>query len=523
MKLRIGFLVGGVIGQKGHILKTKSKRVSGQEDPRVSKKLKSEDALHANEDWNSLNGKSASKMGIGIVSKSLSFPSPKDAKIASHEVEGLTKKFKFNEKLSSNEGSKENSSKKRIEEEMRSGPCKEKKAKISKTEEMATFKRKMDDEIVERDRGISCAHKIMETMKRPIVDTDQKNQCHGFVESENHMNCLESKRAHYDVHTCTAANSSSSKVSSSCKNKSIFHDVDGSPVESVSSSPLRILNTRGSDAYESQKRCSNEEGFDGVDQSFTPNIGKPSSFAQNGSSKDYQDTTLEAASTFKIKSKDKTQLQLSCGKEKDKYKENKTIIGNSLNQVKPSTGSLLRAKEKHKSSNSSIDKCKDKISNSVDSYRRKNNSRHDSDSDLREGNYRSSENKDAQGPSDFKLKKSQAPEILGPSERDPRSSKTNKSSQFEYSSKSPYEDKRLSKSDLLSNAMKNSVDNDAMHREDKGKLPEQPKNPIIQNAKHQNYSTASVLKEARDLKHTANRLKVCILTMIAFLFMVISG
>nr|XP_019710418.1 uncharacterized protein LOC105057514 isoform X2 [Elaeis guineensis] len=82
----------------------------------------------------------------------------------------------------------------------------------------------------------------------------------------------------------TAATSSSSKVSSSHKSKANFQETKGSPVESVSSSPLRVLNTEklfnktnsvvkddalnvGFSDLGSPKRCSDSEADGGSDHS----------------------------------------------------------------------------------------------------------------------------------------------------------------------------------------------------------------------------------------------------------------
>nr|KYP71330.1 hypothetical protein KK1_010585 [Cajanus cajan] len=95
------------------------------------------------------------------------------------------------------------------------------------------------------------------------------------------MEC--SKRDLGSVQASVAATSSSSKVSGSHKTKASFQEVKGSPVESVSSSPIRISNTDkftnkeiiGKDdshdiaVADSPRRCSDREDDGGSDRSGT--------------------------------------------------------------------------------------------------------------------------------------------------------------------------------------------------------------------------------------------------------------
>ncbi|XP_073148943.1 cysteine-tryptophan domain-containing zinc finger protein 3-like isoform X2 [Henckelia pumila] len=73
--------------------------------------------------------------------------------------------------------------------------------------------------------------------KGRTIDKKNNNQCLSNTLVED---CLKNDRGL--VHPSVAANSSSSKVSGSHKNKSKSQEVKGSPVESVSSSPLRPYN-----------------------------------------------------------------------------------------------------------------------------------------------------------------------------------------------------------------------------------------------------------------------------------------
>lgn len=99
-----------------------------------------------------------------------------------------------------------------------------------------------------------------------------------------------SKRDLGSVQVSVAATSSSSKVSGSHRTKASFHEVKGSPVESVSSSPLRILTTdkfsnreimgkyesHDTAAVDSPRRCSDREDDGASDRSET--VRKDKSF-----------------------------------------------------------------------------------------------------------------------------------------------------------------------------------------------------------------------------------------------------
>lgn len=110
-----------------------------------------------------------------------------------------------------------------------------------------------------------------------------------------------SKKDLGSVQVPMAATSSSSKVSGSQKTKSSFQEVKGSPVESVSSSPMRILNPdkltsvhrdlmgkdeaqdAGHFAIGSPRRCSDGEDDGGSDRSGTARRDKFSTLANHGS------------------------------------------------------------------------------------------------------------------------------------------------------------------------------------------------------------------------------------------------
>lgn len=79
--------------------------------------------------------------------------------------------------------------------------------------------------------------------KSSHMKNQQLGQDHGSTLSQRSLEGMDSlKRDLGSIHASLAATSSSSKVSGSHKTKSSFQEVKGSPVESVSSSPMRISN-----------------------------------------------------------------------------------------------------------------------------------------------------------------------------------------------------------------------------------------------------------------------------------------
>ncbi|KAJ1412647.1 Zinc finger, CW-type [Sesbania bispinosa] len=124
------------------------------------------------------------------------------------------------------------------------------------------------------------------------------------------MDCL--KRDLGSAQASVAATSSSSKVSGSHKTKASFQEVKGSPVESVSSSPIRILNTdkfanreiMGKDdshdiaAMDSPRRCSDAEDDGASDRSGTARKDKSFTMAH---SSDFQNKGVNHMSDTKPK------------------------------------------------------------------------------------------------------------------------------------------------------------------------------------------------------------------------------
>ncbi|KAI4349625.1 hypothetical protein L6164_010190 [Bauhinia variegata] len=146
---------------------------------------------------------------------------------------------------------------------------KEKKARISKSEGRESSKSKGSGRL---DK------KVNHTKNQQSTLDPESTLSHRSLDG---MECL--KRDFGSAQASAAATSSSSKVSGSHKAKASFQEMKGSPVESVSSSPMRILNTdkftnrelSGKDdshdngAIGSPRRCSDDEDNGGNDRSRT--------------------------------------------------------------------------------------------------------------------------------------------------------------------------------------------------------------------------------------------------------------
>ncbi|WJX85051.1 hypothetical protein P8452_67558 [Trifolium repens] len=157
----------------------------------------------------------------------------------------------------------------RISEQEFSDSRKEKKARNSRSE----------------GKESSASKGSGRTDKKVSHTKNQKfRQNPGSNHSHRSMDAMDSsKRDLGSVQVSVAATSSSSKVSGSHKTKASFQEVKGSPVESVSSSPLRILSTdkfsnreimvkdepRDTAAVDSPRRCLDGEDDGASDRSET--------------------------------------------------------------------------------------------------------------------------------------------------------------------------------------------------------------------------------------------------------------
>ncbi|KAK7284681.1 hypothetical protein RJT34_19431 [Clitoria ternatea] len=175
---------------------------------------------------------------------------------------------------------------------------KEKKARTSKSEGKESSASKGSGR-TDKKVSLTKNHKFR---KNPEISLSQR--------SLDGMDGL--KRDLGPAQASVAATSSSSKVSGSHKTKASFPEVKGSPVESVSSSPLRILNTdkfanKGNivkddshdvTAVDSPRRCSDREDDGGSDRSGTARKDKSFTMAHRS---DFQNKDVNHMSNTKPK------------------------------------------------------------------------------------------------------------------------------------------------------------------------------------------------------------------------------
>ncbi|KAI4301365.1 hypothetical protein L6164_034652 [Bauhinia variegata] len=189
---------------------------------------------------------------------------------------------------------------------------KEKKARISKSEGRESTKSKGSGK---------SDKKVSHTKNQRLTMDPGSTLSHRNLDG---MDC--SKRDSGSVQASAAATSSSSKVSGSHKTKASFQEVKGSPVESVSSSPMRILNTdklmnrelrekddsHDNGAVDSPKRCSDGEDDGGSDRSQTARKDKSLTMVQD---KDVNHITASISKEQYFPSPDVTASRFSNGGE----------------------------------------------------------------------------------------------------------------------------------------------------------------------------------------------------------------
>ncbi|KAM5563961.1 cysteine-tryptophan domain-containing zinc finger protein 3-like [Rosa sericea] len=171
-----------------------------------------------------------------------------------------------------------------VKEEFSENDCrKEKKVRVSKSEGKESSASKGSGKTDKRS-----SHSKKQQRGKDISSRLTQRSQNGMESSKKDLG---------SVQVSVAATSSSSKVSGSQKTKSSFQEIKGSPVESVSSSPMRILNPdkhesvlrdlrakdesqdTGRFALGSPRRCSDGEDDGRIDQSGTTRKEKVSSGA----------------------------------------------------------------------------------------------------------------------------------------------------------------------------------------------------------------------------------------------------
>ncbi|XP_004309680.1 PREDICTED: uncharacterized protein LOC101304347 [Fragaria vesca subsp. vesca] len=228
----------------GHInnLKIKNRRDFDPDTSRAPKKIKSEGRRMTDEEWASDHHGPDGEVGPSSSSGFLTTEAGKDrlkdrlgaatlTKVKDEVCMGNVirdrpKKRKLREYPEIHEGSLPDRSV-AVKEEFSENDCrKEKKARVSKSEAKESS----------ASKGSGRTDKKSSHIKK---QQSAKNTSIRIQRSQNGMDSL--KKDSGSVQVSVAATSSSSKVSGSQKTKSSFQEIKGSPVESVSSSPMRIL------------------------------------------------------------------------------------------------------------------------------------------------------------------------------------------------------------------------------------------------------------------------------------------
>ncbi|EYU29861.1 hypothetical protein MIMGU_mgv1a025894mg, partial [Erythranthe guttata] len=194
--------------EKGTNLKIRTKLEADIDDSRASKRMKSEELRFDDENWASDSGRTSSKAGHGSTS------------LSNKDLRGEAKKSLVPDMNAEMHvpGTSDNGL-------LISGKCDDKESVKKRKPKEHLGSGDFVEEIVSMSGGKDT------NGSKASVDTDRKSR--GKKDQNNGHDIG-------DVHPSLAANSSSSKVSGSYKDKTNGQEVKGSPVESVSSSPSRF-------------------------------------------------------------------------------------------------------------------------------------------------------------------------------------------------------------------------------------------------------------------------------------------
>lgn len=241
-------------------VKIKSRRESDTEGSRASKRMKSEELHVDDENWTSDNGGGASSKA-GRRSSSLSnntsgndrdkYNNQKDLSgeamksiVSSMNAEGLVPSSSGDGLLFSGKYDDGDSRKRRAKEHLSS------RTHTSNSEQHYLHSGEFTEELCESEHRKEKKARLSKSggkatsASKASVGADRKSRStkddEQFVNATQAADYLKSDMA--SAHPSVAANSSSSKVSGSHRTKTNGQEVKGSPVESVSSSPLRFPN-----------------------------------------------------------------------------------------------------------------------------------------------------------------------------------------------------------------------------------------------------------------------------------------
>lgn len=282
----------------------KSKRDFDRNSSRASKKIKTESLNFTDGDWMTDHGGAAGKGG---PSSSNGLPTTSAGKERSKHNDYSSKDSKSDAKDRPQVSAKK--LKDKVKDSLDDATAKKRKIKDTHEDQIYTSagndilgSRNFVEEFSENDyrrekkARVSKSEGKESSLSRGSGKADKKGsrtknqqvgQEVGSTFSQRSLDGMDNKRDLGHVQTSVAATSSSSKVSGSHKNKSSFHEAKGSPVESVSSSPMRISNPdKGTSARRnlngkneshdaeffgmgSPRRCSYDEDEGGSDRSGT--------------------------------------------------------------------------------------------------------------------------------------------------------------------------------------------------------------------------------------------------------------
>ncbi|KAK6260195.1 hypothetical protein SCA6_014669 [Theobroma cacao] len=319
--------------------KMKGKRVTDQDSLRASKKIKTESLHLADEDWvfeHAVKGGPSTSNGLPTTLVGKDQPkhsersSHRDSKLDKDRQQAYVKRLKDKVQVSLTDGSLdmancdggEISRKRKVDEcidcQLNTGSLQSmgnnlQDSRVSVKEEFSEndYRREKKARVSKSGGKDSSASKSSGKLEKKSRHTKnhRSGQDPDITLSQRSLDGTDSlKKDLGSAQPSLAATSSSSKVSGSHKSKSGshksktgFHETKGSPVESVSSSPMRIANpdklsstrrnVRGKDESRdagllvagSPRRCSDGEDNDGSDRSGIGRKDKTSAAAQHGS------------------------------------------------------------------------------------------------------------------------------------------------------------------------------------------------------------------------------------------------
>lgn len=365
---------------KGTNVKIKSKRESDMEGSRASKRIKSEELHIDDENWTSDNGGASSKAGRRSSSVSNNTSGNDRDKYNNHKDFSMNAEMHVPSPsgdglLFSGKCDDENSRKRRAKEHHGSRIHSE---PISNSGQHYLHSGDFVEQLCESEhrkekkaRVSKSGGKTASGSKGSLADRkgrSTKDQHDGqFVNNTQTADYLKSEMG--SVLPSVAANSSSSKVSGSHRTKTNGQEVKGSPVESVSSSPLRFPNA---DKVTSARK--NLDGRNDFHDSTTANPGRLSGGDDGGNDRAGLDK-IDAVLTVNdhvddvyndqvCQSNQYASKKHSSEQSKVEIKTNNDQSQSGVHSKKSGKGSSSHSKDKFRASGSDLDKIKIKSSDS---------------------------------------------------------------------------------------------------------------------------------------------------------------